>query len=79
MEEDPGAAPPLPQLLRAFSDAAKGDAPLLTVEEKDMFKEALMDDGDDEEVRWAMAQQLQALRDEAAALAEEVSYLNCFA
>lgn len=38
-----------------------------------MFKEALRDDGSDEQVRWAMAQQLQALRDEADAACEEVS------
>lgn len=73
MADDPGSVPTVPQLLRAYSDAAKGDAPLLTFEEKEMFKEALRDDGSDEQVRWAMAQQLQALRDEADAACEEVS------
>jgi len=72
MEDEPGNAPSLPQLLRAYSDAAKGSSPLLTLEEKDMFKTALLDDGDDEEVRWAMAEQLKALQAEADMCCQEV-------
>jgi hypothetical protein len=67
-DEWSGDAPPLPQLLREFSSAAKGDRPLLSVEEKDAIKEALQDDGADFGIRRMFVQQLAALRAEAAAV-----------